>query len=58
MRSPCRLAHAQAYASTSRGTKAISQATRRLIGGLFELDDLGPQLERTLEVLNEVGFTT
>ena len=25
------------------GTVVISQATRRLIGGLFELDDLGPQ---------------
>ncbi len=29
-----------------------------LRGPQLELDDLGPQLERTLELLNEVGFTT
>jgi iron(III) transport system substrate-binding protein len=29
-----------------------------LQGPRIELDDLGPQLERTLELLNEVGFTT
>jgi iron(III) transport system substrate-binding protein len=29
-----------------------------LQGPQLELDDLGPQLERTLELLNEVGFTT
>jgi iron(III) transport system substrate-binding protein len=30
----------------------------QLRGPQIELDDLGPQLERTLELLNEVGFTT
>jgi iron(III) transport system substrate-binding protein len=29
-----------------------------LRGPQIELDELGPQLERTLELLNEVGFTT
>ena len=29
-----------------------------LQGPRIELDELGPQLERTLELLNEVGFTT
>ena len=29
-----------------------------LQGPQIELDELGPQLERTLELLNEVGFTT
>jgi iron(III) transport system substrate-binding protein len=29
-----------------------------LEGPRLELDDLGPQLEQTLELLNEVGFTT
>jgi len=30
----------------------------QLQGPQIQLDDLGPQLERTLELLNEVGFTT
>jgi iron(III) transport system substrate-binding protein len=30
----------------------------QLRGPQIELDDLGPQLEQTLELLNEVGFTT
>ena len=30
----------------------------RLGGPDIPLDDLGPQLERTLELLNETGFTT
>ncbi len=30
----------------------------QLRGPQIELDDLGPQLERTLELLNELGFTT
>jgi iron(III) transport system substrate-binding protein len=33
-------------------------ALDELGGPQLELDDLGPQLERTLELLNEVGFTT
>jgi iron(III) transport system substrate-binding protein len=33
-------------------------ALEELGGPQLELDDLGPQLERTLALLNEVGFTT
>ena len=34
---------ARLQALAKPGTVVISQATRRLVGGLFELDDLGPQ---------------
>ena len=34
---------ARLQAAASPGSVVISQATRRLVGGLFELDDLGPQ---------------
>jgi class 3 adenylate cyclase len=34
---------ARLQALAPRGTVVIAEATRRLIGGLFELDDLGPQ---------------
>ena len=34
---------ARLQALAAPGTVVISQATRRLVGGLFELDDLGPQ---------------
>jgi len=33
-------------------------ALRELQGPEIELDDLGPQLEKTLQLLNDVGFTT
>ena len=38
--------------------KAGLPALDELGGPQLELDDLGPQLERTLELLNEVGLTT
>ena len=34
---------ARLQALAAPGSVVISQATRRLVGGLFELDDLGPQ---------------
>jgi class 3 adenylate cyclase len=34
---------ARLQAMATSGSVVISQATRRLVGGLFELDDLGPQ---------------
>ena len=34
---------ARLQALAEPGSVVISQATRRLVGGLFELDDLGPQ---------------
>jgi predicted AAA+ superfamily ATPase len=34
---------ARLQAVATPGSVVISQATRRLVGGLFELDDLGPQ---------------
>ena len=37
---------ARLQALAAPGTVVISQATRRLVGGLFELDDLGPQRSR------------
>ena len=33
-------------------------AARQLEGPQIQLDQLGPELEKTLELLNEVGFTT
>jgi class 3 adenylate cyclase len=34
---------ARLQALAAPGSVVISQATRRLLGGLFELDDLGPR---------------